>query len=214
MIGMVLLGVHFLLLDLGHDPSRLEWLIILSLLLFMFLSFGIIPVASTMLGELFKTDMKSMAGFSASMISAVCAFISTKSYQPLVISIGHQYVYWIYAAITLINLIFSIVCVPETKGKTFHVSRSSRLVASDFGSSFLLLFFSPLLLSSFSVRVRPLSRRLFLRTVRAKGFNRFRRRIADYSTDVIRLGKVLYPRAQTSRAIISDRTVDRKFKKS
>lgn len=122
MIGMILLGLHFVLLDCEYDPGDLEWLVILSLLIFMLLCFGLVPVPFTMLSELFASDLKSTAGFLSSSTSAIFAFISTRSYQPLAETLGNQYVYWIYATFMAISLVYSLVWVPETKGKTLQVN--------------------------------------------------------------------------------------------
>lgn len=119
---MLSLGLHFHLLNLDYDPGNLEWLVILSLIIFMLMFFGLVPVPSTMLSELFPSDLKSVAGFVSSMTSAIFAFISIKTYQPLVDIIGEQYVFWIYAGIIIICLVYSLTLVPETKGKTLQVN--------------------------------------------------------------------------------------------
>ncbi|KAL6448944.1 hypothetical protein ACFW04_000585 [Cataglyphis niger] len=121
-VGMLLLGVHFLLLSHDYNPDDLEWLLILSLLIFMTLCLGLIPVPCTMLSELFPSNLKSVAGFVASITSAIFAFISTKSYQPLIDIVGEQYVFWMYAMIITICLVYSLTLMPETKGKTLQVN--------------------------------------------------------------------------------------------
>lgn len=128
-LGMLSLGLHFHLLSLDYDPGDLEWLLILSLIIFMSTYFGLVPVPSTMLSELFPYDLKSVAGFVSSITSAIFAFVSTKSYQPLVDIIGEQYVFWNYAGIIGICLVFSLTLVPETKGKTLQVNLSYAIPA-------------------------------------------------------------------------------------
>ncbi|XP_025987071.2 facilitated trehalose transporter Tret1 isoform X2 [Solenopsis invicta] len=120
MTGMTLLGLHFFLMDYDYDPSNLEWLMILSFLMFTTMCFGLTPVPSTMLSELFPSDLKSIAGFVGSITSAVFAFVASKTYQPLVDIITEKYVFWIYAVIIMISLIYSLTMVPETKGKTLQ----------------------------------------------------------------------------------------------
>lgn len=130
-VGMLSLGLHFLLLDHDYDPGDLEWFLILSLIIFMSMSFGLVPVPSTMLSELFPSDLKSVAGFVASITSAIFAFVSTKSYQPLVDIMGEQYIFWIYATIIMICLLYSITLMPETKGKTLQVNLSHTIIQHD-----------------------------------------------------------------------------------
>ncbi|KOC64046.1 Facilitated trehalose transporter Tret1 [Habropoda laboriosa] len=43
-MSMVILGLHFMLLDLDFDPESLEWLPILGMILFMLMSIGLVPV--------------------------------------------------------------------------------------------------------------------------------------------------------------------------
>jgi len=121
MIGMTLLGLHFFLLDYDYDPDNLEWLIILSLLLITLMCLGLTPVPSTILSEIFSSDLKSVAGFIGSISSAAFAFVASKTYQPLVDLISEKYVFWIYALIIMISLAYSLTMLPETKGKTLQV---------------------------------------------------------------------------------------------
>jgi len=121
MIGMILLGLHFFLLDYDYNPDNFEWLIILSLLLIALMCFGLTPVPSTILSEIFSSDLKSVAGFIGSISSAAFAFVASKTYQPLVDLISEKYVFWIYALIIMISLVYSLTMVPETKGKTLQV---------------------------------------------------------------------------------------------
>lgn len=130
-VGTLSLGLHFLLLDLDYDPSDLEWFLNLSLIIFMLVCFGLVPVPSTMLSELFPADLKSVAGFIASITSAIFAFICTKSYQPIINIIGEQYMFWIYAAIITICLLYSVTLMPETKGKTLQVNLSHMIIHYD-----------------------------------------------------------------------------------
>ncbi|XP_025987206.1 facilitated trehalose transporter Tret1 [Solenopsis invicta] len=118
--GMILLGLYFFLMDYDYDPSNLEWLIILSFLMLTTMMFGLTLVPSAMLSELFPSDLKSIAGFVGSISSAIFAFVASKTYQSLVDIITEKYVFWIYAVIMLISLIYSLIVVPETKGKTLQ----------------------------------------------------------------------------------------------
>ncbi|CAD1478321.1 unnamed protein product, partial [Heterotrigona itama] len=119
-LSLMLLGLHFMLLEQNFDPKSLEWLPIVAMILFMLMSIGIVPVPTTMLSELFPDDLKSLAGFTASITSALFAFISSRTYQPLVDLMSEKYVFWVYAFVMILCLVYSIVEMPETKGKTLQ----------------------------------------------------------------------------------------------
>lgn len=119
-VAMILLGIQFMLLEWDFDPKRLECLPILAMVLFMMMSIGLVPVPSTILSEFFPDDLKSIAGFTASITSALFAFICSKTYQPLIELMTEKYVYWMYALMMTMCLVFTLVAVPETKGKTLQ----------------------------------------------------------------------------------------------
>ncbi|XP_076619134.1 facilitated trehalose transporter Tret1 [Colletes latitarsis] len=119
-IAMILLGLHFLLLDHNYNAKNLEWMTILAMMLYTLISIGVAPVPSTMLAELFPSDLKSIAGFMASFTSALFAFISSKTFHPLSVLMSETYVFWMYAILMTLGLIYSVFNVPETKGKTLQ----------------------------------------------------------------------------------------------
>lgn len=149
MVGMALLGLHFFLLDYGYDPSGLEWLMVLALLMIMLLNFGVTQMPTTLMSEIFSSDLKSVGGFVGSIMSATFAFIASKTYQPLIDLISAKYVYWIYAVIFLISLVYSLTVLPETKGKTLEVIHMSHVVTrkfySEFENKYCMLIILPML---------------------------------------------------------------------
>ncbi|XP_076235888.1 facilitated trehalose transporter Tret1 [Calliopsis andreniformis] len=118
--AMMLLGLHFVLLDQNYHPKNLEWIPILAMMLFIMMSIGLIPVPNTMLGEVFPDELKSLAGFTASLTSALFAFICSRTYQPMIDLMSEKYVFFTYAAVMTCCLVISILCIPETKGKTLQ----------------------------------------------------------------------------------------------
>ncbi|XP_046472299.1 facilitated trehalose transporter Tret1-like [Neodiprion pinetum] len=120
-VTMLVLGVHFALLDNGFDPDSLQWLPITTTILFM-ISFcvGMIGVPSMILSELFAPNIKSVAAGMIGILSGVFAFGATKSYQPLIDTVGEAWVYWLHALLMIFCTIFSAVWIPETKGKSLQ----------------------------------------------------------------------------------------------
>ncbi|KAF7411239.1 hypothetical protein HZH66_000135 [Vespula vulgaris] len=117
-IGMMTIGTHFLLLTHGYNSEMLQPLPVISMIMFMMICFGLTSVPSTLLSELFPVTLKSIAGFISSFTSALFAFISTKTFQPLVDLLTLPYVFFIYGSITILCIFYTIFYVPETKGKT------------------------------------------------------------------------------------------------
>ncbi|XP_029040241.2 facilitated trehalose transporter Tret1-like [Osmia bicornis bicornis] len=118
--AMVLLILHFTLVDLEHDPKSSEWTTILAMMFFMTLALGLVPVPNTLLSELFPPDLRSIAGFIASFTSALFAFISSITFYPMVTAFTEKSVFICYALVMIGGLAFSLTCVPETKGKTLQ----------------------------------------------------------------------------------------------
>ncbi|KAL2740951.1 facilitated trehalose transporter Tret1-like [Vespula squamosa] len=117
-ISMIIIGIHFLLLSRGYDSEMLQPVPVISMIMFMMICFGLTTVPSTLLSELFPVILKSIAGFIASFVSALFAFISSKTFQPLMDLVTIQYIFFIYGSIMVLCVLYTIFFVPETKGKT------------------------------------------------------------------------------------------------
>ncbi|XP_037908884.1 facilitated trehalose transporter Tret1 isoform X3 [Hermetia illucens] len=116
----ILMGVYFFLQKRNvNDVDNLGWLPILSLCLFIIMfSLGFGPVPWLMMGELFATDVKGVAGPIAGTTNWVLAFIVTKTFNNLLDGIGTAQTFWLFSGITIIGTIFVFFAVPETKGKS------------------------------------------------------------------------------------------------
>lgn len=121
-MSMAGLGSHFLLIEQGYDVTQhLQWLPMVSVLLFdtsFFLGFMCVP--STVLSELFPTNVKCIAACIASLFGAISAFVATKSYQPLIDLVGQSNVFFLYGVIAFVVVPYALICMPETKGKTLQ----------------------------------------------------------------------------------------------
>ncbi|XP_011498158.1 PREDICTED: facilitated trehalose transporter Tret1-like [Ceratosolen solmsi marchali] len=122
-LGMALsltsLGLHFRLLDLGHDPKPLTWLPCICLL-FYTISYsagcGCIPTA--LMGELFSPKLKTITSLSFSGTSAVFSSLSTGTFLPFLNLIGANYLFWFFAAGVYISVVYYYFYMPETMGKS------------------------------------------------------------------------------------------------
>lgn len=120
-VAFLALGIDYQLLDLGYDSAQtaMQWLPIASIICFqMSLSVGILPVPSTLLGEFFPPNIKSLATCFVNITSAAFAFFTSKTYQPMVDLLTEKYVFWIYSALMMGLTIYSLAVLPETKGKS------------------------------------------------------------------------------------------------
>ncbi|XP_046739437.1 facilitated trehalose transporter Tret1-like [Diprion similis] len=119
--AMMCLGLQFALLDYQPAVPVMEWLPIGSMMLYqVFYSVGIMIIPSAVLSELFPANLKSMAACGAGISSGVFAFISSKTYQPMVDAMGEEYVFWFYGFIAILAVPFAIFTMPETKGKSLQ----------------------------------------------------------------------------------------------
>lgn len=120
-VSMLAIGVHFALLDNGIDPENLQWLLIISMIIFMlFLCCGIITVPSMILSEFFAPEIKTMVAFVASISIGAFAFAATKTYQPLIDAIGEAWYFWLNGVLMMLCIIFTLLFLPETRGKSLQ----------------------------------------------------------------------------------------------
>ncbi|XP_058115924.1 facilitated trehalose transporter Tret1-like [Anopheles ziemanni] len=117
----VTLGVYFHLLhDSPEQVENLEWLPVLALSVFVTMfSIGFGPVPWIMIGEIFAADVKDLASSLAVITSNGLSFMMSKTFIHMQEGLGEAGTFWLFGGFCLLAVIFVVMFVPETKGKTF-----------------------------------------------------------------------------------------------
>lgn len=121
-LSTIAMGVYFYMKEQdAQSVESLGWLPVVSLCVFIVMfSIGFGPVPWLMMGELFASDIKGVAGSIAGTSNWVLAFIVTKTFENLKEALGSGQTFWLFAGITVVGAIFVFVFVPETKGKSLN----------------------------------------------------------------------------------------------
>ncbi|KAL1114873.1 hypothetical protein AAG570_007697 [Ranatra chinensis] len=114
-------GWFFLDTHTDFDVSEFYWVPFGSFLLYgLCFCIGLGPIASTVQGEAFPTNIKGLASGVTSVVLAITSFIMNKVYHPIAEGVGMFLNYWIFAGSCLAATLFVVFYVIETKGKTLH----------------------------------------------------------------------------------------------
>ncbi|KAG0709479.1 Facilitated trehalose transporter Tret1-1 [Chionoecetes opilio] len=112
----VALGVFFYLKEHGDAP---EWLPLTSLIVFIVaFSLGYGPIPWVLMGECFSLEVRAPASGLVTLTNWGFAFIITLAYDPMRIAVKDYGAFWIFGGMCVINFVFCLFVVPETKGKT------------------------------------------------------------------------------------------------
>lgn len=118
-ISLSVLGLNFHFVSLNFDPEKLTWLLIVSLISFnVFVCYGLIPIPSTLLGEMFPANLKNLAALCVASGNAMLTFMFAKTYQPFLNVAGETIVFCSYGLIVLGAVPYVWYFIPETKGKS------------------------------------------------------------------------------------------------
>lgn len=120
-ICLVALGYYFHLKDTGAAVSELGWLPLGSLVGFIIVfSLGFGPLPWMMSGEILSSEIKSVGSGCAVAVNWGCVSLVTFYFQPLCQSLSTAVTFWGFAVICSIATLFSLIMVPETKGKSMQ----------------------------------------------------------------------------------------------
>jgi MFS transporter, SP family, ERD6-like sugar transporter len=118
----VAMGSMALLLKIGGKQDTLFGLSSVGYIVFFSIGVGAIPWL--ILGEIFPENVRSIASSMASSVNWICAFIVSFTCPGLQLAIGFSPMLMIYAAFAALMVIFTIVFVPETKGRSIEEIQS------------------------------------------------------------------------------------------
>lgn len=120
-LSMGTLSLYLFLISIGYDLSYLSLLPIVCILSYIFIStIGFLPLPFAMVGEVYPTNVKDILSGITSCIGYTFSSITVKIHPDLLIILGSHGIYFFYTVMSLIGLIFVVIFLPETQGKTFH----------------------------------------------------------------------------------------------
>lgn len=100
------------------EPGSYDWIPLLCVLtLTIAFSLGISPISSLLIGELFPLEYRSTGSALATSFSHLCGFVNVKTAADFQDHIGLYGLFWMYAGISVLCLLFVVLFVPETKGR-------------------------------------------------------------------------------------------------
>ncbi|XP_077163144.1 solute carrier family 2, facilitated glucose transporter member 8 isoform X2 [Paroedura picta] len=111
-------SLNALRMEEGH---HLSWLAVLSLGLFiMGFALGWGPIPWLVMSEIFPLRARGVASGACVLTNWLMAFLVTKEFHDFMVLLTPYGTFWLFSAACLLNVLFTALCVPETKGKTLE----------------------------------------------------------------------------------------------
>ncbi|KAJ2942938.1 hypothetical protein O0L34_g15128 [Tuta absoluta] len=118
--ALAALGAFFLL-DQQKSPltETLSFLPVTSLVVFIIsYCLGLGPLPWVVMSELLPMEVKAVASPIGTMFSWALSFIVTRFFEPFAVAVGMYLAFWVFGVCCLIGFFYTLLVVPETKGKT------------------------------------------------------------------------------------------------
>ncbi|XP_063994135.1 facilitated trehalose transporter Tret1-like [Diachasmimorpha longicaudata] len=120
-INFALIGGHYLLFRNQYDISNIQWVVISEFMMYIFfLNIGLTHIPSCLLSEIFSPELKEIGSCIANIVCSFSAFVASKSYQPLLDATSEEFIFFFYAILVFLMFVYTIVVIPETKGKSLQ----------------------------------------------------------------------------------------------
>ncbi|KAF2889108.1 hypothetical protein ILUMI_17066 [Ignelater luminosus] len=117
-VSEMALGTYFYMKDSGEDVSRVFWLPVACLVLYIvsYVS-GFGPLIWTIMGEIFPTHLKAVAFSVGVFFWWSMGFVVGRVFYPISISVGMGGCFWLFSGFCFTAGIFILTYIIETKGK-------------------------------------------------------------------------------------------------
>ncbi|KAF2895000.1 hypothetical protein ILUMI_11170 [Ignelater luminosus] len=120
-ITLGILGGYFYLTEVSEAISGYGWVPLASFVIYVLgFSLGFGPVPWLMLGEIFPAKIRGSAASVATAFHWTCTFLVTKTFIDVINAIGPHGTFWLFAVMCVLSLVFVIMWVPETQGKSLQ----------------------------------------------------------------------------------------------
>ncbi|XP_073963246.1 facilitated trehalose transporter Tret1-like [Choristoneura fumiferana] len=117
---LAMLGAYFYLESIKH-PSILciRWMPLVALISFLFFfCIGINVIPMVLISEMFRPNVRSLGSAMTLICGCSVGLLSTSTFNFLAVTFGNYTPFWIFAAVNLFGFFFTLLVVPETKGKS------------------------------------------------------------------------------------------------
>lgn len=115
------LGLYFHLKLIGITNSLLNLIPLISLMLYVFtFSLGFGPIPWIVVGEINTAEIIGTVSGIAMVANWLCGFIVTKTFGPMLESIGPNWTFYIYSILNILSTVLVTIFVPETRFKQPH----------------------------------------------------------------------------------------------
>ncbi|XP_049826346.1 facilitated trehalose transporter Tret1-like isoform X2 [Aethina tumida] len=120
-ISLAVLGAYFYLKRENYDVSTFGWLPLAVFIIYVLgFSLGFGPIPWLMMGEILPAKIRGPAASIATGFNWLCTFVVTKTFLLIIDGIGQHGTFWLYGTVVAVALVFTIICVPETRGQSLQ----------------------------------------------------------------------------------------------
>lgn len=113
------IGIFFFVQTRGYDVSRVNWIPLVALVVFMFgISVGVGPTTWLVAAEILPGSVRSL-GLGVTVTGyAVTSFLVSKTFEDVKALLGLYGLFWSYCLGCVTYILFVIFILPETRGRT------------------------------------------------------------------------------------------------
>ena len=118
MVTLLVLGLYFLLKEeLQQDVENISWLPLVSLMVYI-VAFcqGPGPLPFIIMSEILPPKAKGIGGAIVASFCWFLSFVLTNTFQTFIDFLGRCFVFWLFAFMCAVSVLFVYFKVPETKG--------------------------------------------------------------------------------------------------
>ncbi|XP_014236028.1 facilitated trehalose transporter Tret1-like [Trichogramma pretiosum] len=119
-LATVTFGAYFYLKSVEYDVTGLRTMPIAGLVVFnVFFGIGWGPIPWTILGEMFAPAIKPKATAVCTFTMRSVSFFALKIFTNVSAALGQYAIFFFFSFCSMASVVFILVYIPETKGKTF-----------------------------------------------------------------------------------------------
>lgn len=116
------IGFYYYLKDVAQaDVTEFGFVPLVSLIIFSLgFSLGYGPIPWLMMGEILPAKIRGPAASIVTAFNWASTFVVTTTFPMMKKNLGACYTFWFYGIMVVFGFFFTVICVPETRGKSLE----------------------------------------------------------------------------------------------